>query len=414
MCWGRWRKEAGLKPRKRSPAARRLPGERWERGAGHCLVGARRRLRLRDPLGAQLWWAKLPPRGDGTAGDGHNVQVGHRGPGLCPTARPSAQQCRHRRERGWDGRALAAKTLGRDRGEPRNARAGGHCPSPPAVNTLPAPAAEMPKIFHPPRPRAPGHSGVAGGVAAVGFQVGCTSPVPRSSSPPAPQEGSASPAPLPLLPSHGEAPGSWEPWTGLGKVQEWLGAGAAAGPGGEVGTHLPPGEGLRAWPSPRAVGGGPGRPRGHRDAHGADEPQPPPHHGHRLTSPSCEAPRSRPALLEATTTRAPQAEAPAPRPPQAGGLAGHAALLALITASVSGSFPSRLAWRKRCEVAAAAGKHLQGCRGQDAGCSGRSRSPQEQPAPLRERRHPSTGSGRVSGKSPAPEVNEAGIWRGRR
>jgi len=272
----------------------------------------------------------------------------------------------------------------------------------------------MPKIFHPPRPRAPGHSGVAGGVAAVGFQVGCTSPVPRSSSPPAPQEGSASPAPLPLLPSHGEAPGSWEPWTGLGKVQEWLGAGAAAGPGGEVGTHLPPGEGLRAWPSPRAVGGGPGRPRGHRDAHGANEPQPPPHHGHRLTSPSCEAPRSRPALLEATTTRAPQAEAPAPRPPQAGGLAGHAALLALITASVSGSFPSRLAWRKRCEVAAAAGKHLQGCRGQDAGCSGRSRSPQEQPAPLREWRHPSTGSGRVSGKSPAPEVKEAGIWRGRR
>lgn len=83
------------------------------------------------------------------------------------------------------------------------------------VNRLPSPAAEMPKIFHPPRPcgpkvTRPAGSRVAEGVTAFRCREGWKSSTQRSFSLPSPQEGSASPASVSLLPSRREDPGSWE------------------------------------------------------------------------------------------------------------------------------------------------------------------------------------------------------------
>lgn len=77
--------------------------------------------------------------------------------------------------------------------------------------------------------------------------------------------------------------------------------------------------------------------------------EPPP----RVTSLGCVALHSHPVPFSGTRIHpsllglgSPWMNGPQPHPPEAGGLAPHTAPLTLMTAFISGSFPSRLARRK--------------------------------------------------------------------
>lgn len=151
VCRGRWGKEAGLNLRKRSPAARQLPGERVGApspalfGAGprcrRCQAQGRRHPQMAPVSGTRLglsFHGEAPtkgvtvPPGTGTAPN----------PSCTPQLSPACGQRQAPAGRGA-GKVGHRPGVGcqnppeRDCGEPRNPSAGGRCPSPPGSKQAP-------------------------------------------------------------------------------------------------------------------------------------------------------------------------------------------------------------------------------------------------------------------------------------
>lgn len=218
MCRGRRGKETGLNLRKRSPATRQLPRERagapspalfgaspWCRwcqaqGRGHPQMASVSGTRSAASFCDEAPTARVTvPQGMGTVSQPAALK-----PRLHPMARPSPRAMLGTgRERGREGRPPAGRWLPKPSGEIAESQeipgpAGAALPLQ-AVNRLPSPAAEMPKIFHPPQPcvpkvTSPTGSGVAGGVTTLCCRGGWKSSTQGSFSLPSPQEGLASPA----------------------------------------------------------------------------------------------------------------------------------------------------------------------------------------------------------------------------